>query len=242
VALLFYIPVLVVLLSGKKPTLAPSTPAPAPAQGNGLSDARLREARTAGSAALEQLAREFPDDARVQRALVRAHTSEGHGAAAMRALGRLVTLDPDAVDDAEMTEALRSALDGPFDASAAAIRVAESSFGGRGVEILFDCANISGPAQPRCRQALLKPDVRAHASAATRLLLDLDDANDCESKHTLVLRAKDEADARALPALHALEKRFGCGRRGKYDCWACLHRDGSLEQAISSIEARTAPK
>jgi serine/threonine-protein kinase len=229
------------MLSGKKPTAKAQVGTPAPVQRDAtLTDARLREARTAGAASLEQLAREFPDDPRVQRALVRAHTSDGHGASAMRALGRLVTLDPTAPSDAEMTEALRSALDGPFDASAAAIRVAESSFGERGVEILVECADIPGPAQQRCHQALLKPEVRAHASAATRLVLDLTDANDCESKHALVLRAKEEADTRALPALHALEKRFGCGRRGKHDCWACLRRDGSLDDAISSIEARGA--
>src|SRR5262249_39463398 len=183
---------------------------------------------------LEQLAREFPNDARVQRELVRVHTSEEHGAAAMRALGRLVTLDPNATRDGEMIEALQAALDGPFEASAAAIRVAESSFGERGVEILLDCANMAGPAQQRCKQALSKPDVRAHASAATRLVIDLTEATDCESKHAAVLRAADDGDERALPALRALEKRFGCGRRGKYDCWACLRRDGSLEEAISS--------
>jgi serine/threonine-protein kinase len=206
----------------------------------GLSDAHLREVSSAGAAALEQLAREFPDDARVQRELVRTHTSDGHGAAAMRALGRLLALDPTATGDPEITEALHAALDGTFDASAAAIRVAEGPFGERGVDILFDCATMTGPAKERCKEALLKPDVRAHASRATRVALDLNDTTECESKHAAVLRAVDDGDNRALTALRALLKRGGCGRRGRQNCWPCLRLDGAVERAISAIEARGA--
>src|SRR5262249_55017451 len=85
-ALLVFGPVLLVLLSGPKKVEDTSAQAPAPARDDGLSDERLRAASAAGAASLEQLAREFPNDARVQRELVRVHTSEEHGAAAMRAL------------------------------------------------------------------------------------------------------------------------------------------------------------
>jgi eukaryotic-like serine/threonine-protein kinase len=175
----------------------------------------------------------------VQRELVRVHTSESHGAAAMRALGRLVTLDPSAVRDPEMVEALHAALDGPFDASAAAIRVAEGSFGEQGVDLLLDCASTIGPAQLRCHQSLSKPEVRGRASDATRIALDLSDATDCDSKHALVLRARDEGDERSLGPLRALLRKGGCGRRGRHDCWPCLRRDGSVEGAIAEIESRS---
>jgi hypothetical protein len=235
--LLVFGPVCFVMFAGGRAHETPATPAP---QDPALADARLREASSAGAPALEQLAREFPDDARVQRALVRVHTSDGHGAPAMRALGRLIALDSSAAQDAEMIEALHAALDGPFDASAAAIRVAEGPLGARGVDILFDCATMAGPARERCEAALFKPEVRGHASPALRIALDLTEGTDCESKHAVVLRATDDGDQRALPALRALLKKNGCGRRGRYDCWPCLRYDGTVEEAIAAIEARSA--
>jgi hypothetical protein len=161
-----------------------------------------------------------------------------HGAAAMRALARLAALDPGAPSNDEMSDALVAALDGPNDASAAAIRVAEGSFGTRGVDLLLDCTSRPGPAQNRCAQSLAKSEVRAHASPAARVLLELREATDCEDKRTAVEHAAKQGDARALTELRSLTKKSGCGRRGRFDCWPCLRADGVLDQAITSIDSR----
>jgi serine/threonine-protein kinase len=215
--------------SGSSSSQPPPPPAPS---------ARVREAAKAGPLALEDLAREYPQDQEIQRELVRVHTAEGRGANAMRALARLVALDAKWTRDPEMNEALHSALDGPFESSAAAIRVAESSFGERGVDILIDCAAMTGPAQKRCAESLAKPDVRAHASPAAAVLIDLREAKTCEEKKSVLDRAVAEGDGRALPLLRALTTKSGCGKHGRFDCWACLRKDERLDEAIAAIEQR----
>jgi hypothetical protein len=157
----------------------------------------------------------------------------------MRALAHLTALEPATVHDDEMSDALVAALDGPNDASAAAIRVAEGPFGARGVDILIDCAARPGPAQNRCNQSLAKSEVREHASPAARVLLELHDATDCEDKRAAVERAGAHGDSRALAELRSLSKRTGCGRRGRFDCWPCLRADRTLDDAIASIDARS---
>src|SRR5262249_53537612 len=157
------------------------------------------------------------------------YTADGRGAPAMRALARLATLDPGAVQDDEMNDALTSALEGAYDAIAAAIRVAEGPFGARGGDILIECASRTGPPQDRCAQSLSKPEVRQRASPAAQVLLELRDAKDCEDKRTAVSHAAEQGDGRAVAELRALDKRSGCGRRRRYDCWPCLRKDGFLD-------------
>jgi serine/threonine-protein kinase len=209
-----------------------------PATDAALPSASVRQAAHAGPAALEDLAREYPEDPRVQRELVRVNTTDGHGAAAMRALARLVALEPAAARDEEMSDALLAALDGANDASTAAIRVAEGPFGAHGVDILLDCSSRSGPAQNRCSQSLAKSEVRAHASPAAQVLLELREAKDCEEKRAAVESAGTHGDSRALSELQSLSKRTGCGRRGRSDCWPCLRGDRTLDDAIARIDAR----
>jgi serine/threonine-protein kinase len=203
-----------------------------------LPSASIRQAAHTGATALEDLALEYPEDARIQRELVRVHTTAGRGAAAMRALARLAALDPATTRDEEMNDALLAAIDGPADASGAAIRVAEGPFGARGVDILLDCASRSGAAQTRCTQALAKAEVRDHASPAAAVLIELREAKDCEEKRAAVERAGEQGDSRALAELRSLSKKSGCGRRARFDCWPCLRKDHALDDAVASIEAR----
>jgi hypothetical protein len=80
--------------------------------------------------------------------------------------------------------------------------------------------------------------VRAHASDAALVALDLHAATSCDGKHAAIGRAKDSGDARALPLLTPLTYSQGCGFLRSRDCWPCLHRDGSLQAAIAAINAR----
>jgi serine/threonine-protein kinase len=202
-------------------------------------EASLRQAMRGGPPALEDLARDYPDDPRIQRELVRAYTADGRGAPAMRALARLLALDADAARDDEMSDALVSALSGANDAAAAAIRVAEGPFGARGVDILLECASRTGPLQDRCTQSLSKPEVRRHASPAALVLFDLRAAKECDAKRAAAERAATQGDARSLAELKTLSKRYGCGKRGRYDCWPCLRKDGFLDDVIARLEARS---
>jgi serine/threonine-protein kinase len=209
-----------------------------PGKAAGPPAASIQQAARTGALALEDLASEFPEDARIQRELVRVNTREGHGAAAMRALARLAAADPAAAQDDEMNDALVASLDGPNDASMAAIRVAEGPFGARGVDVLIDCSSRAGSAQDRCTQSLAKSEVLAHASPAARALLDLRESNECKEKLAAVETVGALGDERALTELRLLNKRTGCGRRRRSDCWPGLRAGRPLDSAIAQIEAR----
>jgi hypothetical protein len=84
--------------------------------------------------------------------------------------------------------------------------------------------------------------VRAHASAAASVLLDMKSAQSCTAKRDLLARAKESGDARLAPLLKALKPTSGCGFLGRRDCWPCLRKEGALDDAIAATEARPAPK
>jgi hypothetical protein len=91
----------------------------------------------------------------------------------------------------------------------------------------------------RASKVLTDPGLRAAASPATAVLLDLVAAPTCEARRELLSRAREQGDARALAPLRALRIRRGCGSRGgRHDCNACLRIDGALELAIDAVEAR----
>lgn len=80
--------------------------------------------------------------------------------------------------------------------------------------------------------------VRATASMALILALDLPNVRDCETMMTFVSRAKKSADDRSSAALRRLEKDDGCGVDGKADCWACLRGDTLLYETRTAVDSR----
>jgi serine/threonine-protein kinase len=136
---------------------------------------------------------------------------------------------------------LRSAT--KFDTADEAFRLLEGPLGPDGVEGLLELASDTGASsdtRARAGKSLAKPEVRKNASDSTALLLDLRAATSCEAKRQVLVRAKDHADSRALPALRALKNTHGCGRHGNDDCHRCLRGDAALDRAIQAAEARAA--
>jgi hypothetical protein len=93
-------------------------------------------------------------------------------------------------------------------------------------------------AAQRAQKALNKADVRAKASPALNVALDLRVANTCEGKKAVFPRAKEIGDNRTLVVLRTYQPTRGCGFLSSRDCWPCMHKDGSLKQTIQSLEDR----
>jgi hypothetical protein len=85
-------------------------------------------------------------------------------------------------------------------------------------------------------------DVRAKASAAVGLSVDLRSAKECEQRKALVQKALTESDQRSLQPLAALRSKVGCGPTKREDCNPCLRDDDSLEEAIKAATKRPPPK
>jgi len=212
-----------------------SAPALAP------SDA-IAAAEAAGSTALSELTTRFPEDPSVWRALIRAHTSEKRGVDAVRAVAKLVSVSERAVEDQDVEEALKAAVQGPTESADAAFALMENGLGAKGPDLLYDLSTTKGlapKALTRVKQSLVKPDVKARMSPALAVVVELRAATSCEAKKALLSRAKEQGDERILSALKAMQVPKGCGFLGLSDCWACMRRDNALGATIAAIEDRS---
>jgi eukaryotic-like serine/threonine-protein kinase len=240
----------VALLRGSEPTTTTSS---GPTTGTVLiaprkppralapSDA-LAAAEAAGSTAVSELATRFPEDAAVWRALVRAYTSEKRGTDAVRAIPKLVAVSDRAVDDQDVEDALKAAVQGPTESADAAFALMESGLGTKGPDLLYDLSTTKGlspKALARAKQTLVKPDVKARMSPALAVIVDLRAATGCEAKKALLQRAKEHGDERILSVLKGLQVPKGCGFLGLSDCWMCMRRDNALGATIAAIEDRS---
>jgi eukaryotic-like serine/threonine-protein kinase len=182
-----------------------------------------------------------PENPRVHRDLERAYAHDHEIAGMLSEAQKWLALDPTASTDAELLEDIHGAALGREDAESA-LSLLAGPMGPAGVDVLYDIAypahSSPNPLESRARQALLSPDIRRRASAAALVAIDLQHATSCEAKRGLLTRARDSGDARASAILSAYTPTSGCGFLRARDCWPCLHRDGALREALTSIGAR----
>jgi eukaryotic-like serine/threonine-protein kinase len=209
---------------------------------------RVKAAVALGPEALEALAKEFPEDPSLQKELALAYSASGKSVEAMRAVRALLAADPSAAGDDAVAELVAStAAKAHGDADDEAFAILEGPLGERGVDVLIELtAKGAGKEirelRARATKSLAKPEVRAHASPAASVLLDMKAAQSCGAKRELMPRLKESGDARVLPYLKGLKPTSGCGFLGRRDCWSCLRKGAVLDDAITAVETRSTPK
>jgi serine/threonine-protein kinase len=190
---------------------------------------------------LGPLEQAYPNRADVHRALERAFAVAHDTKSALREADQWLAADPAAASDRRLADDLRAAALGKDDPEVA-LGLLETRLGSAGADVLYDLAygskNPSAVAA-RAHLALQSPEVRGHASPAVLISLDLRSATTCEARRALLPRAREVGDARTLTVLSAYTPTSGCGFLRGHDCWPCLHRDGVLASAISTIAARS---
>jgi serine/threonine-protein kinase len=200
---------------------------------------RIAAAAAQGPAGLEALAKELPEDTAVQRQFVIALADVGRISDALRAIRTLAARDQTAIDDRILQIVLAAAE--RSETADEAFSLLEGALGARGVDGLIELSSSkSAPPATRSRatKSLSRSDVRANASAGTSVLLDLKSAKSCAAKKDLLERVKADGDARVLPTLKAMKNTRGCGFLGMRDCYPCLRRDGTLDEALAAVESR----
>ncbi len=201
---------------------------------------KVRAAAAQGVPALEALATEFPEDPAVHKQLAHSLVEGNRLADMLRVLHTLVKLDKNAVDDKLIDAVVGATL--RSETSDEAFAMLEGTLGARGGDALVDLStNKAMPptVQKRAAKSLTRADVRANASPATSVMLDLKSAKKCEDKRELLERVRENGDARILPSLKAMKSPRGCGFMGMRDCFSCLRKDDSLDEAIKAVEARS---
>jgi serine/threonine-protein kinase len=213
-----------------------ATPAARPTR---ASPKRIAEAAAQGPAGLEALTQEFPEDTAVQRQLVIALADAGRTGDALRVTRTLAGRDETAIDDGILQIVLAAAQ--RSETADEAFSLLEGPLGARGVDGLIELSSSrSTPPATRTRatKSLTRSDVRANASPGASVLLDLKSAKSCAAKRDLLERVRADGDARVLPTLRAMKSTRGCGFMGMRDCYPCLRRDGTLDEALAAVEAR----
>jgi serine/threonine-protein kinase len=200
----------------------------------------IRAAAIKGPAALEELATTFPKDPAVSRELAFSYDSAGRSTDALRVVRLMAETDAAGLPPDVIRIVIRAAS--KVEVSDEAFRLLEGPLGSGGVDALFELAerkDIPSSTSSRAQSALAKATVRANASPSAAFILDLRAASTCEERHDLLVQSGSNADARASAALRALETRYGCGRRGRYDCNPCLRKDEALAGAIEAARSHS---
>lgn len=151
--------------------------------------------------------------------------------------------DPSAWRDRAALAELRKLVADPNTAPAALAAAAELP-GPAGADILYEIwtATPNRTATTELARALLhSKDVRAKASEALSIALELRLAETCAANRELLPRAQQVGDRRAFSVLSKLSRRQGCGPNKQQDCYACLRDGMDLEEATKATKARRAP-
>jgi hypothetical protein len=176
------------------------------------------------------------------QALARGYAVSGNLGASVDAYEKLLVEKPDFASRPETLRDLRQAAKSPATGQRA-LRLFVS-LGNSGADLLFDAHEDLGRTSPElaaeAKRLLAREDVRANASPALLVALELREAKGCQAYKELLPRAAEHADRRSVPILERLNKRSGCGFFRRRDCYACLRRGDELGVALANAEKRTA--
>jgi eukaryotic-like serine/threonine-protein kinase len=211
----------------------------APPRSTRATPEQIRAAASQGPAALEALGQRFPTDAAIQRELVLAWRDQLKLPEALVVVRNLARLDKNSIDDEVVGTVVAAAM--RADTADEAFALLESVLGARGVDALIEFSTNKTTAtgtKARATRSLGRADVRANASPAAAVYLELKAATTCAARKELLERAQASGDGRSLAILKSMKSPRGCGFMGIRDCWACLRRDDALDDAIRAVEAR----
>lgn len=146
-------------------------------------------------------------------------------------------------DPALQTELLRLADDARTSNDAlAAMAALEAPTGADLLYQVWTRTAVRTDATDLARSLVYSAEVRAKASPALGVALELRAAESCEQFKAILPKALKDGDRRAVLLLSKLSSKRGCGPKKSADCYSCL-REGSdeLKATISAAKSRRSP-
>ena len=162
---------------------------------------------------------------------------------AARALRDRVDHDPGLIKDPDVLTQLRHYSDDPETARDALSAMANVP-GPISADLIYEVWTATSSrttATDLARSLIYAKEVRAKASPALAVALDLRDADTCEKSRDLLERATADGDRRAYHLLGKLTRKYGCGANKRADCYACLRTGTDLDNAMKAVKARREP-
>lgn len=228
-----------------------STPlsAPAPSVSNSAEDkpkplTLLERVEQGDDAAIKALSAKPVADLSVAEAISLSVGQSAQDVRAARALRDRIDHDPGLIKDPEVLGQLRRYTDDPETARDALAAMADVP-GPISADLIYEVWTATASrttATDLARSLIYSKEVRAKASPALRVALDLRDADTCEKNRDLVTRASTDADHRAFHLLGKLTRKYGCGPNKRADCYACLRDGTDLDGAMRAVKARREPR
>lgn len=224
-----------------QPSAAPSAaPPPTP----------LELAASGDYKTLDELKARAADQRSAEETLALARGRSHNKSAALEGFGKEIKKNADLVKDKNQLQRLRDFLNDRETTNQASELIVDLP-GSLGPDLLYDAANASkvhGETAQLADDLLATKEVKAKASPALAVALDLRKAEKCEEFKDLLSRAAEQGDRRAIPTLAKLTKKKGCGDNKQKDCYECLRpleKDKEavdLTDAIKAAQKRPAPK
>lgn len=224
---------------------APATATPAPiasAMPRAAASSLVDRASAGDSAAMKQLqARPRPD---VNALLALSHGRVMQRRHKVEQLGDQLLHKPSLASDHGVEKKLLLAARDPTTVRQA-LGIMATLPGSTGPDLLFRVwtgTRRRTEATRLAEQLVYERNVRARATPALAVALDLRKAENCKDNQKLLAPAKDHGDRRSLHALLLLRRHHGCGRHRRQDCFKCLRGNHDLRDAIKAVRHRHGPK
>lgn len=131
------------------------------------------------------------------------------------------------------------------DSGFAALRVMAALAGPVGPDLIYESwtkPRNRTPITELAESLVYSKEVRAKASPALNMALDLRAVEECEPALQLVQKASEVGDRRSLYPLSRLTRKSGCGDKKRDDCFPCLGKRKEVVEALRASGRRQSPR
>jgi hypothetical protein len=204
----------------------------------------LERAALGEDAALKELSTKPVAELNVEEAISLSLGQSAQDVRAARALRERIEHDPGLIKDAEVLSALRRYTEDPETARDALAAIANVP-GPISPDLIYEVWTATAShtaATDLARSLIYSKEVRAKASPALAVALDLRDAETCEKNRDLLPRVTADGDKRSFHLLGKLTRKYGCGPNKRQDCYACLRDGKDLDAAMKAVKTRREPR
>jgi hypothetical protein len=228
---------------------APPPPVPAPVIANSVEEkpkplTLLERVAQGDDAAVKELSAKPVANLSIEEAISLSQGQSAQDVRAARALRDRVDHDPGLIKDQDVLGQLRRYTDDPETARDALSAMANVP-GPISADLIYEVWTATSSrttATDLARSLIYTKEVRAKASPALAVALDLRDADTYEKNRDLMDRATADGDRRVFHLLGKLTRKYGCGANKRADCYACLRSGVDLDAAMKAVKARREPR
>lgn len=203
-------------------------------------DDALAAAIAEGSDSLAALAKRYPEDPELMKALFMAYASKANTLVeALQTAKRLLAIAPERRLDPDLRYIIGVAAERKGAASALAFELMSDHMGSAGADLLYDLLLKKPALETRAKKALADARREQKFSSALAIAYDLRFAQGCPARLALLPRALELGDERSVLVLTTLVSKPANCRKARRGCRAqCEKEAPAFEEAIDRIKLR----